>query len=80
MPGHLQGCRSPSVSCQDCMKVFRGDEYKAHVSCVSEAEKYQGALYKGKVKNTFVVIFYCNFCLINKQNKQKQNINKQKQT
>lgn len=25
----------------------QGDAYKAHTSCISEAEKYQGALYKG---------------------------------
>lgn len=38
-------------SCIDCHKVFTGDEYKAHTSCISEAEKYQGALYKGDKKN-----------------------------
>jgi len=26
---------------------LQGDAYKAHTSCISEAEKYQGALYKG---------------------------------
>jgi cell growth-regulating nucleolar protein len=30
------------LSCIDCGKDFYGDEYKAHDSCISEAEKYQG--------------------------------------
>lgn len=32
----------------DCSTTFNGQEYKTHTSCISEAEKYQGALYKGK--------------------------------
>ena len=31
----------PSLLCD------QGDEYKAHNTCISEAEKYQGALYQG---------------------------------
>ena len=34
------------VSCLDCGKEFRGDDYQGHTSCVSEAQKYQGKLYK----------------------------------
>ena len=34
------------LSCIDCGKDFFGDEYASHTKCVSEAEKYQGALYK----------------------------------
>lgn len=30
------------------MVHFRGTEYKSHTSCISEAQKYQGALYKEK--------------------------------
>ena len=30
----------------DCGKDFHGDEYAAHTKCISEAQKYQGALYK----------------------------------
>ncbi|KAL8811322.1 MAG: hypothetical protein Q9200_001879, partial [Gallowayella weberi] len=30
------------------MVHFRGTDYRAHTSCVSEAQKYQGALYKEK--------------------------------
>ena len=35
------------LSCMDCGKDFHGDEYAAHTKCISEAQKYQGALYKG---------------------------------
>src|SRR4051812_24240247 len=35
-------------SCIDCGVSFPGDDYKAHTQCVSEAEKYQKSLYKGK--------------------------------
>ncbi len=30
----------------DCGKDFYGDEYVEHTKCISEAEKYQGALFK----------------------------------
>ena len=30
----------------DCGKDFYGDEYSRHTKCITEAEKYQGALYK----------------------------------
>jgi cell growth-regulating nucleolar protein len=44
-------CRNCSVlSCIDCGKDFPGDSYVSHTSCISEAEKYQGKLYKGKEK------------------------------
>lgn len=34
-------CRkSGHLSCMDCSKDFYGDEYKAHVKCISEEEKY----------------------------------------
>lgn len=32
----------------DCGKDFYGEEYAGHTSCISEAEKYQGALFKGE--------------------------------
>lgn len=32
------------------MVHFYGTEYRAHTSCISEAQKYQGALYKGDKK------------------------------
>lgn len=41
-------CRSCSVlSCMDCGQDFYGDEYAGHTKCISEAEKYQGNMYKG---------------------------------
>jgi cell growth-regulating nucleolar protein len=33
------------LSCIDCGKDFTGEEYQAHTSCISEAEKYQGKLF-----------------------------------
>ena len=38
------------LSCIDCGKDFHGDEYTGHTSCITEAEKYQGKLYKPKDK------------------------------
>lgn len=40
-------CGAP-FSCIDCGVMFRGTEYRAHTSCVSEAEKYQKTVYRGK--------------------------------
>lgn len=45
---HIAGCRPRFVSCIDCSKQFTRDTVHAHSSCISEAEKYQGALYRGK--------------------------------
>ncbi|GHJ88114.1 hypothetical protein NliqN6_4516 [Naganishia liquefaciens] len=44
---HRNRCWS-TFSCIDCSTTFHGTDYKSHTSCISEAEKYQGALYKGK--------------------------------
>ncbi|KAK8869806.1 hypothetical protein IAR55_000374 [Kwoniella newhampshirensis] len=47
---HRQKCFA-SFTCLDCSTTFRNpSEYKSHTSCVSEAQKYQGALYKGAKK------------------------------
>merc|ERR1712228_1102134 len=35
-------------TCNDCNADFYGDEFNSHVKCVSEAERYGGANYKGK--------------------------------
>ncbi|KAI8808901.1 LYAR-type C2HC zinc finger-domain-containing protein [Cladochytrium replicatum] len=43
---HASRCQYAQFSCVDCMKTFSGTEYRAHTSCISEAEKYQKALYK----------------------------------
>ena len=44
---HAARCYSCwAVTCVDCSIVFEGDTYRSHTSCISEAQKYQGALYK----------------------------------
>lgn len=40
-------CGGSSFSCVDCGVNFNQNGVKGHTSCVSEAEKYQGHLYKG---------------------------------
>ncbi|KAJ6145515.1 hypothetical protein N7470_009410 [Penicillium chermesinum] len=45
---HRGQCRGASFTCIDCMVHFNGTEYRSHTSCMSEAQKYQGALYKEK--------------------------------
>ena len=46
---YMKQCRSCEVvSCIDCGKDFPGDSYMQHTSCISEAQKYQGHLYKEK--------------------------------
>lgn len=48
---HAARCRNCwAVSCVDCSVVFEGDDYAAHTSCVSEAQKYEGSLYRDKKK------------------------------
>ena len=43
----LQSRRCANFSCMDCCKDFTLKSYKTHTSCVSEAQRYQGALYEG---------------------------------
>ncbi|XP_014219831.1 cell growth-regulating nucleolar protein [Copidosoma floridanum] len=47
---HYQfACRSaPFLTCVDCHKDFRGDEYVAHTKCISESERYGGNTYVAK--------------------------------
>ncbi|KOS19605.1 UPF0743 protein [Escovopsis weberi] len=45
---HRSRCRGATFTCIDCMVYFPGFEYRAHTSCMSEEQKYQGALYKPK--------------------------------
>ncbi|KAJ5092029.1 hypothetical protein NUU61_006899 [Penicillium alfredii] len=49
---HRNQCRGASFTCIDCMVHFRGTEYRSHTTCMSEAQKYQGALYKEKPGKT----------------------------
>lgn len=38
---HQHQCRrSQNLSCMDCSKDFYGEDYKSHVKCISEEEKY----------------------------------------
>ncbi|RFU33581.1 hypothetical protein B7463_g2718, partial [Scytalidium lignicola] len=43
---HRNHCRGASFTCIDCMIHFQGTDYRAHTSCMTEAQKYQGALYR----------------------------------
>ncbi|KZV66675.1 hypothetical protein PENSPDRAFT_585001, partial [Peniophora sp. CONT] len=54
---HRNRCGA-SFTCIDCSTTFPGPaQYRAHTSCISEAEKYQKALYKGpKVRLTHVEV------------------------
>ncbi|KAF2663120.1 hypothetical protein BT63DRAFT_461638 [Microthyrium microscopicum] len=48
LDSHRGQCRGASFTCIDCMVHFHATEYRSHTSCISEAQKYQGALYKEK--------------------------------
>ncbi|XP_048044943.1 cell growth-regulating nucleolar protein [Megalobrama amblycephala] len=46
---HLLKCRGCQVlSCIDCGKDFRGDDYKNHNKCISEDQKYGGRDFQAK--------------------------------
>ncbi|WPG99009.1 Hypothetical protein R9X50_00181100 [Acrodontium crateriforme] len=45
---HRNQCRGATFTCLDCMVHFYGTDYRAHTSCISEAQKYQGHLYREK--------------------------------
>uniref|UniRef100_A0A4W4HAT4 Cell growth-regulating nucleolar protein n=1 Tax=Electrophorus electricus TaxID=8005 RepID=A0A4W4HAT4_ELEEL len=46
---HVSVCRACQVlSCIDCGKDFWGDDYKSHVKCISEDQKYGGKGYEAK--------------------------------
>ena len=47
---HIQRCYGAYFSCIDCSTTFEGTSYRNHTSCISEAEKYEKALYKGPKK------------------------------
>ena len=53
---HMMQCRGCwMLSCMDCNMRFEGKAYLDHTTCVTEAQRYQGALYvhkenKGEVK------------------------------
>jgi cell growth-regulating nucleolar protein len=45
---HRNQCYGASFTCIDCMVHFQGTDYRSHTSCISEAQKYQGHLYREK--------------------------------
>ncbi|NXW04513.1 LYAR protein, partial [Fregetta grallaria] len=46
---HVNICRNcQCLSCMDCGKDFWGDDYKEHVKCVSEDQKYGGKYFEAK--------------------------------
>ncbi|XP_071982189.1 cell growth-regulating nucleolar protein isoform X1 [Engystomops pustulosus] len=48
---HLSICRNcRCLSCIDCGKNFWGEEYKTHLRCISENEKYGGKAFEAKAK------------------------------
>lgn len=38
---HAQRCRGASFSCIDCYRSFKGTDYREHMSCITEVEKYE---------------------------------------
>lgn len=48
---HRQRCYNATFTCIDCFVTFPGTQYKGHTSCITEAEKYEKALYKPKKGN-----------------------------
>lgn len=49
---HYYRCPDAYYTCIDCNKTFDdGVSYKKHTQCISEDEKYQKSLYKGKKNN-----------------------------
>ncbi|KAF2212877.1 hypothetical protein CERZMDRAFT_111879 [Cercospora zeae-maydis SCOH1-5] len=49
LSGHYNQCWAP-VTCLDCMTTFPNGSFQSHTSCMSEAQKYQGHLYRDKEK------------------------------
>ncbi|KUI57221.1 hypothetical protein VP1G_04540 [Cytospora mali] len=49
---HRNRCRGATFTCIDCMVHFYGTDYRSHTSCMTEDQKYQGALYKNKKAKT----------------------------
>ncbi|CAD1807901.1 LYAR-type C2HC zinc finger family protein [Candida parapsilosis] len=47
---HQQRCRGAYFTCIDCSTTFHNNDHDKHTSCISEAEKYEKSLYKGKKK------------------------------
>ncbi|KAG9302030.1 hypothetical protein G9A89_021074 [Geosiphon pyriformis] len=52
LDAHVARCVQAQFTCIDCSTTFLGGDYRFHTACVTEAEKYQKALYKGKKKKS----------------------------
>eukprot|EP00808_Paulinella_micropora_P003118 g14512.t1 len=48
--GHSWSCGSTYFTCIDCSTTFDYNSFKEHNSCISEAQKYQGKLYRPNKK------------------------------
>ncbi|KAK3382319.1 hypothetical protein B0T24DRAFT_515247 [Lasiosphaeria ovina] len=49
---HRTRCHGATFTCIDCMVYFPGTDYRTHTSCMTEDQKYQGALYRPKKAKT----------------------------
>ncbi|CAN3372401.1 hypothetical protein DIURU_002463 [Diutina rugosa] len=47
---HAQRCYGAVFTCIDCYQSFPGQSFKDHTSCITEAQKVEGKLYKPKNK------------------------------
>ncbi|KAG0678184.1 hypothetical protein C6P40_000863 [Pichia californica] len=45
---HQRSCHGSYFTCIDCSTTFYGNDHQKHTSCISEAEKYEKGLFKGK--------------------------------
>ncbi|KAJ2357726.1 hypothetical protein IWW50_001547 [Coemansia erecta] len=52
LDAHANRCYNASFSCIDCSVDFVGTSYRQHTSCITEAEKYEGKLYKKGKQNS----------------------------
>lgn len=48
LDAHKQRCPGAVFTCIDCSVTFQGTDYRTHTSCISEAQKYEKGLYRGK--------------------------------
>jgi len=77
---HKMRCRGANAfTCVDCGIMFLNGEWKSHTSCFTEAEKYQGALYKGPKKRRNQTNKIRQNTLQNRQRKNRKTIKNQLQ-
>jgi hypothetical protein len=60
---HRMRCRNATFTCVDCHRTFAFPNYQQHTPCITEAEKYQGKLYK-PVRDRVVGYTFCSFFYI----------------